>query len=104
MTDGETNTLAAHGLEEIFSSCAIVSVFLLWWEIVLGVTYLPYQLCRCAWLHRSVFGCGGKKGYVLLTYQPFELCCCVSFWILQEMVFGCTVSKKDSYLVSLRER
>ncbi len=36
-----------------------------WWEIVLGVTYLPYQLCRCAFflvvagnsfgLHRSVF-------------------------------------------------
>ena len=27
MTDRETNTLAAHGLEELFSSCAVVSVF-----------------------------------------------------------------------------
>jgi hypothetical protein len=47
MTDGGTNTLAAHGLEELFSSCAVVSVFWLLREIVLGVTYLPYQLCRC---------------------------------------------------------
>jgi hypothetical protein len=27
MTDRETNALAAHGLEELFSSCAVVSVF-----------------------------------------------------------------------------
>ncbi len=27
ITDGETNTLAARGLEELFSSCAVVSVF-----------------------------------------------------------------------------
>jgi hypothetical protein len=27
ITDGGTNTLAAHGLEELFSSCAVVSVF-----------------------------------------------------------------------------
>ncbi len=27
MSDGETNTLAAHGLEELFSSCAVVLVF-----------------------------------------------------------------------------
>ena len=27
MTDRETNTLAAHGLEELFSSCGFVSVF-----------------------------------------------------------------------------
>ncbi len=47
------------------SSCAVVSVFGLWREIVLGITYLPYQLCRCVLflvaagnsfgLHRSVF-------------------------------------------------
>ncbi len=40
MTDGETNTLAARGLEELFSSCAVVSVFGFWREIGLGVTYL----------------------------------------------------------------
>jgi hypothetical protein len=40
MTDGGTNTLAAHGLEELFSSCAVVSVFWFWQEIGVGVTYL----------------------------------------------------------------
>ncbi len=68
-TDRGMNTLAAHGLEELFFSCAVVSVFWLWQEIVLGVTYLPYKLCFCVFflvamgnsfgLHRSVFGCGG---------------------------------------------
>ncbi len=53
------------GWRNFFSSCAVMSVFWLWWEIVLGVTYLPYQLCRCVFffvtagnsfeLHRSVF-------------------------------------------------
>jgi hypothetical protein len=38
MTDGETNTLAARGLEELFSSCAVVSVFWFWGEIGFGVT------------------------------------------------------------------
>jgi hypothetical protein len=70
MTDGETNKLAARGLEELFSSCAVVSVFWFWRGIVLGVTYLPYQLCRCVffWLRQEkvlgctdqLFGCGGK--------------------------------------------
>ncbi len=68
MTDRESNTLAAHGLEEPFSSCAaccvsfwfwrekgfgvhmhvlrvqyscgVVLVFWFWWEIVFGVTYI----------------------------------------------------------------
>ncbi len=38
MTDRETNTLAARGLEELFSGCAVVSVFQFWREIVVGVT------------------------------------------------------------------
>ncbi len=41
MTDRETNTLAARGLKDLFSSCAVVSVFWFWWEMGLGVTYLP---------------------------------------------------------------
>ncbi len=58
------------GWRNFFSSCAVASVFWLWREIVLGATYLPYQLCRCVFfliaagisfgLHRSVFDCGGK--------------------------------------------
>jgi hypothetical protein len=39
--DGQRpNTLAARGLEELFSSCAVVSVFWLWWEIGFVFTYL----------------------------------------------------------------
>jgi hypothetical protein len=38
---------------------------------------------------------------VLLTYLPYQLCHCVSFLVVEGKVFGCTVSKKDSYLVSL---
>jgi hypothetical protein len=52
-----------------FQLCFCVSLLVVV-EIVLGDTYLPYQLCRCVlffvaagnsfWLHRSDFGCGGK--------------------------------------------
>jgi hypothetical protein len=70
-------TLAACGLEELFSCCPIVSVFLLWWEIVLGDTYLPYQMCRCVWLHRSVFWLWRKKtlGVTYLPTIPVVLIC-----------------------------
>jgi hypothetical protein len=40
ITDGEMNTLAARGLEELFSICAVVSVFGFWQEIGFVVTYL----------------------------------------------------------------
>jgi hypothetical protein len=64
------------GWRNFFSSCAVVSVFQLWQEKVLGVTYQPYQLCCCVFflvaagnsfgLHRSVF------------------------WLWQEIVLGVT--------------
>jgi hypothetical protein len=103
------------GWRNCFSSCAVVSGFRLWLEIVLGVTYLPYQLCRCVFflvlagnsfgLHRSVFWLWQENGFTcyLLTYHTS--CAIVSvFWLRREIVFGCTVSKKDSYLVSLIKR
>ncbi len=46
ITDGETNILAMHGLEELFSSCAVVSVC---WFLVGNsfgcylLTYLEYN-------------------------------------------------------------
>ncbi len=41
MTDGETNTLAVRGLEELFVQlCCYVSYFGFWREIDFGVTYL----------------------------------------------------------------
>ncbi len=80
-------------------------------EIVLGDTYLPYQLCRCVF-----FYCGRKN--TLLLYIPllaltdrqnhrqrdeytryvwaggrfFQLCCCVSFLFVAEIVLS------DTYL------
>ncbi len=51
MTDGESNTLAMRGLEELFSSCAVVSVFCsgrkyrFWFKILLTpyVLRVPYS-------------------------------------------------------------
>jgi hypothetical protein len=55
------NTLTARGMEELFSSCAVV----------------------------SVFGCGGKYFLLLLTYRT--RCGVVSFfWLRQEIFLGCT--------------
>ncbi len=62
---GNSNTCCAWAGGIFFSTYAVVSVFWLWQEIVLAVTYLPYQLCCCVFffivagnsfeLHRSVF-------------------------------------------------
>jgi hypothetical protein len=52
------------GLEELFSSCAVVSVFWFWWEIVYGVTYVLRVQYRC--------------GDVLV------------FWFWKEIIFGVT--------------
>ena len=63
MMDRGTNTLAAHGLEELFSSCAVVSVFL--------------------------FLAGNRFWCYLLTYLEYNTVValrCVSFWFWQEMV------------------
>ncbi len=49
MTDGEKNTLAVHGLEELFSSCSVVSVFWFWREIGFGVTYLRTLSTKQLW-------------------------------------------------------
>ncbi len=69
ITDGTTNTLAARGLEELFIQLCHCVSFFLWREIVLGVTYLPYQLCHCVWLHRSVFWLWQEK-VLGVTYSP----------------------------------
>ncbi len=93
-----------------------MSVFWLWQEIVLGVTYLPYHLWCCViflvaagnrfGLHRLVFFVLARNSfrcYLLLIYHTS--CAVVSvFWLRRETVFGCTVSRKDLYSVSLIER
>jgi hypothetical protein len=64
------------GWRNFFSSCAVVSVFWLWWEIVLGVTYLPYQLCHCVLFF---FAAGNSFGLHTSV-----------FWLWQEIVLGVT--------------
>ncbi len=65
------NTLAAHGLEELFFQLCCCVSFWLWQEIVLGVTYTCHTSCGVVsffWLQREIvlgctdqfFGCGGK--------------------------------------------
>jgi hypothetical protein len=70
--------------------CCCVS-FLVVAEIVLGDTYLPYQLCHCVFfvvaarnsfrLHRSVFWLWQEIvfGVTSLPIVPYQLCRCVSF-------------------------
>ncbi len=73
----------------------VVSVFcfLVVAEIVLGDTYLPYQLCRCVFffvaagnsfrLHRSVFWLWREivLGVTSLPIVTYQLCRCVSFLV-----------------------
>jgi hypothetical protein len=68
--------------------------------------YLPtipvVPLCLVAQVSFLVVAGKGFRCYLLTGHTS---CAIVSvFWFWQEIVFGCTVSKKDSYLVSLRER
>ncbi len=68
---------------------------------------------------RLFFGCGGKQfwvaqiSFLVVAGNSFRCylliqhtsCAVVSvFWLRREIVFGCTVSKKDSYQVFLIER
>jgi hypothetical protein len=87
MTDGETNTLAARGLEELlFQLCCCVS-FWSWWEIGFGLhTYVLRVQYSCGvvlacWLWQEiVFG----VTYVLSVQYS---CAVVSvFWLWQEIV------------------
>jgi hypothetical protein len=97
--------LAARGLEELFSSCAVVSVFF----VVAGNSfrcYLPtipdVPLCLVAQVSFLVVVGKGFRCYLLTNHTSCAIVSVFLFW--REIVFGCTVSKKDSYLVSLRER
>ncbi len=68
--------------------------------------YLPtipvVALCLVAQVSFLVVAGKSFRCYLLTNHTS---CAVLSvFWFLREIVFGCTVSKKDSYLVSLRER
>jgi hypothetical protein len=71
MADREINTLAAHGLEDLFSSCAVVSIFQFWREMFFGVTSVL----------RVQYSCG-----IVLV-----------FWFKWEIVFGVTYVLRVQY-------
>jgi hypothetical protein len=51
-----------------FFPVVVLCQFWLWWEIVLDVTYLPYQLCHCVffWLWWEIFlGCTDRSVFLL---------------------------------------
>ncbi len=92
------------GLEELFFQlCHCVSFF-----VVVGNSfrcYLPttpvLPLCLVAQVSFLVVAGKRFRCYLLTDHTS---CVVVSvFWLRREIVFGCTVSKKDSYSVSLRE-
>jgi hypothetical protein len=66
--------LKGGGREELFSRCAVVSVFWFWREIGFGVTYSTYVL-------RIQYSCG-----IVLV-----------FWFWREIVFGVTYVLSGQY-------
>ncbi len=116
MTDGETNTLARRGLEEHFSSCAVVSVFWLWRK-QLQVILTYHTSCAVV----SFFCCWGKQFLVaqvsflvvagnnfrcyFLTYRTIPVVPLCQFVGCGKKQFLVTqFLRKISYLVSLIER
>ncbi len=109
------NTLAAHGLEELFFQLCCCVNFL----VVAGNSFRCYLPTIPVVLLCLYFGCSGKQFWVaqiiflVVEGNSFRCYLCIYhtncavvsvFWLRQEIVFGCTVSKKDTYLVSLIER
>ncbi len=93
------------GLEELFFQlCHCVSFFVV--AVNSFRCYLPtipvVPLCLVAQVSFLVVAGKSFRCYLLTDNTS---CAIVSvYWFRWEIVFGCTVSKKDSYLVSLRER
>ncbi len=72
MADREMNTLDTRGLEELFSSCAVVSVF-----VLAGNRFWFYILLMLLEYHTVVvlfcfFGSGGKQVLELRTYLVYN--------------------------------
>ncbi len=113
MTDRETNTLAARGLEELFSSCAVVvSVFCFWREIGFSVTYVLRVQYSCGvvfvfWFWREIVF--GVTYYMYLEYIQYSCAVVSVFWLWWEIIlkmrtpfhFVWAVSTKKSYWVTL---
>ncbi len=83
MTDRGTNTLAARGLEERFSSCAVVSVFVF---VLAGIGFRCYfptipvvPLCLVAQVSFLVVAGKGFRCYLLTDHT---ICAVVSVFLV----------------------
>ncbi len=83
MTDGGTNILATRGLEELFSSCAVVSVFCSGGKMVLVLltTYVLRVQCSCG-VVLVFFILAGNSFWYVRTQCTIQLCGCVSFFVV----------------------
>ncbi len=101
MTDRGTNTLAAHGLEELFFQLCCCVSFWFWREIGFGFTYLCTQSTMQLWCCVSFLVLVGNSFwcYVRVQYS----CAVVSiFWLWREIVLNMrTRFYKKSYWVTL---
>ena len=89
MTDGQTITLPARGLEELFSSCAVVSVFGTGRKQVLVFTYLCTQSTIQLWCCVSILVLAGNSFWCSYILSVQYSCAVVSvFWLWREIGFG----------------
>jgi hypothetical protein len=84
MIDRGTNALAARGLEELFSSCAVVvSIFWFWREIGVGVTSVLRVQYSCGAVLVFWFWWEISFGVTyVLSVHTIQLCGCVSFLVV----------------------
>ncbi len=74
------------------TSCAVVSFFV----VAVGDSFRLHRLIFWLWQEKSL----GVTSLSTIPVVPL----CQFFWLRREIVFGYSVSKKDSYSVSLIER
>ncbi len=80
-------TLAAHGLEELFFQLCCCVSFWFWREIGFGLTYLFTQSTIQLWCCVGILVLAGNSFWCyILTQCTIQLCDCVSFWLWRENV------------------
>ncbi len=115
ITDRETHTLAARGLEELFSSCAVVSVFGSGGEIGFGshtyVLRVPYScgvvsvflvlVGNSFWYVRSPYSCGVMLVFLVLAGNSFWCYggCVFKKWLSVFLIFEKQLSSQYMFLV-----
>jgi hypothetical protein len=82
------NTLAVCGLEEPFSSCAVVCQFFwFWWEIGFGVTYVLRVQYSCGVVLIFWFWWEIVFGFAYILSVQYSCAVVSVFWLWRERVF-----------------